>query len=299
MASSRQQNSDKPADSQYPLPDDEGMQLDPLPLSNDEADRRARIEYLRSLTVGQKPQRPWPKIIAIIILLSLIAGGTLYWFVLRSPEPSDTSQQKAASSQQQAAEKAKESEKITTKHYDSTAFNLGFDYPEDWKINNEASKLLVTSPAMKLKTPEGTASGQVVLAIQPKQTSLPAFKNGNAIATIPSEKITYLKPSPTQRAQTYLTPLTYASPAADTPSAGIDGIYITGDFGYQKGQVAPQVDIVRVDPLISFSFAKCNDQACPASQSVATPLTVAENSWNDKAPYVRAIKTILTSLTIQ
>lgn len=259
--------------------------------AHDEADRRARIEYLRSLTGPRKPKRSWGKPLLIILLILVIAGGAAYWFLLRkSDKPADNAKNQNQSSQ--SNDTATQNAQI--KHHDSESFGLGFDYPENWQVTDEGNgKITVASPSTKLKTPNGTQDGQVVFAIQKKQTSLPGFKNGNAIAVRSSERIAYVKPTPNQRAETYLSFLSNAGSA----TVAIDNIYVTGDLGYQKDQAIPQVDIIGGDPLVGISFVKCSGDACSADKSAT--ISVADSTWNDSNVMVKAVKAILTSLTIQ
>jgi len=260
-------------------------------MSLDEADRRARIEYLRSLTGHKKPKkRGWLKaVIAIVVIVLVLGAGAYYWFVMRKPAATKTT------TTSQKAPDAATAQNVPTKHYDSSTFNLGLDYPNTWKVTDAGDgKLTVASPSGTFKTANGTTDGQVIVTIQSKQNSLPAFKSGNAVAARDSEKIAYLKPTPNQRAQTYLTHMSYAGTAA----GNLDGVYITGDLGYQKGQAVPQTDIVQGDPLVTVTFAKCDGTTCPTDPTTAK-LTIPDTSWADSNALIKAATTILTSLTIQ
>jgi len=263
--------------------------------SQEEADRRTRIEYLRSLT-GKQPKpkkRFWRKLLSMLITLIVIAGLTagVFWYFSRAAETQKTNQ--AASSQKKTGA-TDQVVAAKTKHYAATALGLGFDYPENWKVNDsDSSKILVASPAGKIKTVSGSADGQVIFMIQAKQSTLPAFKKGSGTATRVSEKIAYAKPTQNQRAQTYMTFVSY--PGAST--AGIDSVYITGDLGYQKDQDVPEKDLIGGDPLVSMFFASCKSGAC-ATDPVTTHVTVADSSWTDSDVLVKAVKAVLTSLAI-
>jgi len=263
-------------------------------LSQQELDRRQRIEYLRSLTGNKKPKkRPGKAVLTtllIVVAVAALAGG-VYWFFSRpsndgkQPAQQNGSQQQTADDQPQIG---------APKHYDSTHFGLGFDYPENWKVADDGNgKLTVTSSVTSVKTPDGTSDAQVVFSIQTKQPSLPGFAKGNGIATRTSEKIAYAAPTPSQRAQTYMTFVSFAGAA----TTGIDTVFITGDLGYQKDQAVPQADIVQGDPLVSMYFAKCNGNTCAADPASAR-VTVADSAWSDTNPLVKAVKAVLVSLTI-
>lgn len=259
----------------------------------DELDRQERIAYLQSLQKGQKPKKRWPKWLALIIVIVLVCGGgAYYWFVMRKPAAKPVAQQKTTTTTAPIPDAA---QPIKTKHHDSTNFSLGFDYPDTWAVTDDGSgKLTLKSTPLQLKDTTGKAmTAQVVFTIQARQSSLDAFKNGNATAVLDSEKIAYAKPTPTQRAQTYLSFLNYASSTA----TGLDGIYVTGDFGYQKEQAIPLVDISKADPLITITFLKC--ATATSCDQPATPLTISTTNWGDTTYLDKVVKTVLTSLTVQ
>ena len=131
----------------------------------------------------------------------------------------------------------------------------------------------VVSPAMKLTDAGGRSfTGQIELLIRTTQQKLTEFQAGNAVAVMDSQKITYSKPTQTQRANTYLSFLQYA-----TASGGLNGVYITGDFGYTKDQAVPLVDINKADPIISLVFNKCLNDTC----TKVTPAAITASSWSD------------------
>jgi cytoskeletal protein RodZ len=220
----------------------------------------------------------WIIIFVIIVLLA----AAVYWFLLK-PEPVKAPTKTSSSNQEQSS--AAQTSTATT-HYDSSSFNLGFDYPKGWKVSDVAGsgKLTVTSPDEQLKGADGqTVSGQIVMTIRDKTQKLTEFDKGNATAVLDSEKIAYTKPTETQRGNTYLSFLGYAS----STQTGLDGIYITGDAGYTKDQAVPLVDVSKSDPVISVTFLKDNKQ-----------VTISSNSWSNDS-FAKPIKTMLQSLAIQ
>lgn len=219
----------------------------------------------------------------VIIVILLLAVAAIYWFLLRSkpataPAPKTNTQQNSENSSNTPAT-------AETTHYDSSNFNLGFDYPKSWKVVDTAGsgKLTVTSPSIKLNGADGQQTdGQIIMTIRDRTQKLPEFDKGNAAAVLDSEKIAYTKPSQTQRGSTYLSFLNYAG-----SSSGLDGIYITGDNGYQKGQAIPKIDISKVDPIIDITFT-----------SGGNPLTIGPGSWSDDS-FSKPLKDMLKSLSIQ
>jgi hypothetical protein len=145
---------------------------------------------------------------------------------------------------------------------------------------------------MKLKDTSGqNIDGQIIMTIRGKTKKLSEFDKGAATAVLDSEKISYTKPSQTQRGDTYISFLALAG----SKDGGLDGIYITGDAGYQKNQAVPTVDISRIDPITNVTFVKCSDSKCSGTP---TALTVEPENWED-TNFSKPIKTLLQSLTIQ
>ena len=216
--------------------------------------------------------------IVVLILVVLAAGAGAYWFLTHKSKPNTP----ASSTNQSSTSTSSTAETTQTKNYTSQNFNLGFDYPTTWTVtDNGDGKLTAVSPNTQLKNASGqSVTGKITMTIQSKQTSLPAFKSGSAVAVLDSQKVAYTKPTSSQRAQTYLSFLTYAG-----SSAGIDGVYITGDNGYKTGQTIPQADVVQVDPLVTVSF----------TGSTGTALTLVTSTWNNNsfsAPITAMLKSL-------
>lgn len=268
-----------------------GERSSAAPSSPEEAERRARIAYLKSLA-PPPPRRSRAKRIVLILLVLLVAGTAIAWFLLGKKDNGANKTPQNTANQQDTVEK--EPEPTTeTKHHESPTFGLSFDYPADWTVTEANGRLSAVSKTMKLKSADGqNSNGRIQVLIQPKQSTLKEFDKGNGLAVLDSEKITYTKPSPSQRGQTYLSFVNYPSSAAK----GIDALYITGDIGYKKDQAVPMVDIVRVDPLISASFVQCPNEACSGATA---PLTLDAAAWQSKPVLQAAIKTVLTTLSIQ
>ena len=226
----------------------------------------------------------------VIVLLVLAVAGGGYWLEHYSspPKPTQSSQQSTSSSKHQLVITS------TTKQYTSTNFNLSFNYPQDWTIADTGNgKLTVTSPTMQLTDAKGqTQTGQVVLTIQNESsTNFSMFAKGNAVAVRTSQHITYTNPTPTQRATTYVSFLQYA---ATTAQGALDGVYVTGDSGYQQGQAIPEVDITKVDPVIAVSFNACSDTVCSSPK----PVSINVSLWDDTS-FSGPIMKMFESLALQ
>lgn len=227
--------------------------------------------------------------LAILIVILALAGGGAYAYLKHSQSQKNA---KAAAAVQAAKPKVTALIASTTKTYTSPNFYLTFNYPANWTVTDTGGgQMMVVSPAMQLKNDVGqTVTGQISMLIRQKTQKLTEFTAGNAVAVFDSQKITYSKPTPSQRAATYISFLQYAS----TGGSGLDGIYITSDNGYQKAQAIPLVDMQQEDPVIAIIFAKCSDSTCNGK---TTPLTVDSSLWS-QASFADPLKTLLESLTI-
>jgi hypothetical protein len=227
----------------------------------------------------------------VAVCLLLVAAG-VYWFALK-PKPSKTPVANPAANSV-SKQSATAETKLETEHHESPNFNLGFDFPKGWKVSDisGSGKLTATSTVVKLKDHSGIYNGQIVMTIRDKSQKLTEFEKGNATSIIGSEKITYKKPSETQRGSTYISFLNYAS--SEEPQ--IDGIYITGDAGYEKQQSIPSTDITKIDPLINVTFLKCSDNSCSGTPTASG---VSAEEWEINKDFSKPIKTILQSLNIQ
>lgn len=262
------------------------------PADSEQADYEAAAQAAANPDKGVPPDYHQDKgrgrkilLLAVGILVIAAASAATYWYFLREKTPAASKAQEQTTQKEQSKTAAS---KISTetKDYTSSNFNLAFSYPEDWEVaDNGAGVLSVKSPDLTLKTPTGQDfTGRIVLTIRDKAQKLTEFDKGNATATRDSQKVAYTKPTQSQRGNTYLSFLQYAS---TTSAGGLDGIYITGDNGYQKGQAIPLVDIQKVDPVVSLTFVGSESKAA----------SIAEGSWDD-AGFAGPLKAMLQSLSI-
>lgn len=222
-------------------------------------------------TAPAKRKRRWPIIVLVLILVAAAAGGA-YWFgshKAKQPANGGTTHQAPIKPGPTPTTATK------TKHYDSVTYTLGFDYPENWVVNDTTSKLTVTSPTTQLTGADGSAhSTHVVVTIQNQQTTVPGYPSDGAVAALDSDHLTYKQPTAVQRAQTYLSFLSYHQ------QNSLDQLFITGDNGYQQGQNVPLSDIVKGNPLVSVSFETCSTDDCSGTP---TPTTLQASTWKSAA----------------
>lgn len=254
--------------------------------AEEERRRRQQLEQLRH-TASDRPTRP-PKPkkhhrllwLFVLLVLLAVAGAVSYWLGNRAAtqrQSTKSSQNATGANKSQTTTQSSKPTPSATKHYDSTTYTLGFDYPKTWQVSDTAAKLTVTSPTMQLTAASGTKTDiRVVLTIQNQQTSIAGFPGDGAVAILTSDHLNYKQPSTIQRASTYLSYLSYTS------DNGLDALYITGDSGYQAGQLVPQSDVAKGNPLISATFTQCLDENCVG----AKPATLKASSWQNTQPAV-------------
>ncbi len=290
-----QKSGEQPADGSHTVtPSHAGEADDYKMASQSAADFAATTPHAHNFQAPYKPHHgKKPLVIGLVIVVIVAAGFGAWWQFMRQKPATDNTAQ-TNNTQSNSPESTPQSKvKITqaTKEFSSTLFNLNFNYPEDWTPTEANNQITVRSPRLQLPDADGTeTNAQIVLAINQKGQNLTLFDAGPAVAVRESQKVAYTKPTSTQRANTYLSFLRYAK----TSGAGaLDGVYVTGDIGYQKDQEAPKIDLAKSDPLISVTFVKCADQTCAAAQ----PLSVAASLWQD-GNFSQPVTKMLTSLAV-
>jgi hypothetical protein len=239
------------------------------------ADEKRQSRQYQQLTDAQLDSRParkrrWPVRLVLLVIIVLAAMGA-YWFGNHQADKASVTQAKVPATQSQNVTPIS----VLTKHYDSTTYTVGFDYPENWVVADNAAKLTVTSPSLQLTAQDTTkVSGRIVLTIQNPQSMVPGFPAAGAIAALESDKVTYKQPTSIQRAQTYVSYLGYGSQNA------LDTIFITGDGGYQQGQKVAMSDITKGNPLIGVAFEACSKNDC---NMATTALSVLAMNWKSSA----------------
>lgn len=244
------------------------------------------------LPPSQRPKPKWRKavrrtlgIILSVVVIAALAGG-VYLKFLHNKKPAPTTNKPAQTVQTPGAFTTQ------TKSYTSTNAGLGLTYPKTWTVSDNTDALTITSPIARLHDVSGGQfQGKVILTVQPKGSTPKAFDVGGAISVIDSQKITYAKPTSVQRGQTYLSFLQYTQEFVQNQ---LDGVYVTGDFGYQAKQFVPKTDIAKLDPLITVTFAKCTDTNC----ANPAPASIAADAWTNKAGFQATILNILKSIQV-
>jgi cytoskeletal protein RodZ len=268
------------------------MDTDDTPTPDTPAEIQARIDFVRSI-VPERHGHPRRRFVIIVALLAVVGCG-VYWQFFRAKSMSTPAASSQAATHTAASSENNAASSVPTKTFTSADFNLSFNYPEDWNVVDSGNgPMTVTSPSQQLTNATGqTVAGEITMTIQ-KQGQLPAgFSAGADLAVLNSRMINYSHPTASQTSQAYVSFVQYASTST---KGGLDGIYLTGNDGYQKDQVIPAGDITGVDPLITVSFTQCGNTTCSSN---LTPLTIASAVWS-KATFQAPIINMLISLTFE
>jgi hypothetical protein len=226
-----------------------------------------------------------PLIIAIIAII-IIGIGSL-WLGSSSKDKAHASPTKpvAAVKKQTQNLSSAPSGNLTT--YSSNNFNLGVTYPSNWVISDTPATMSITSPITKIVNEYNkVVEGKIIINVNPQGQLPTQFGSSPATAVLNSQLISYSAPTPAQDAQTYLS---FAQYSSSNIIGSLNGIYVTGNFGYLKGQSIPQSDIQSVSPLVSVSFEQCSNLKC----SSLSNLTISATDWSSSSfanPIIAIIK---------
>jgi hypothetical protein len=252
-------------------------------------------QYMNADIRAKRPEHPKRKrrklLLALLSLAVLVLIVAAVYSLMSKDNHTKSEAKKSSNTTTQSASSKELSG--TTKEYTANNFSLTLNYPGSWEVSEPAGsgKLTITSPKAPLKSANGQSKdGKIVITIRAKGQPLSGFDKGNATAARDSEMLTYTRPTPSQRASTYLSFLTYAG----NNQGDLDALYITGDYGYKADQAVPAADLTPADPLISVTFLQCKDETC----SSTAPLSVDPSVWNSDA-IAKPIKDTLQSLAVE
>jgi hypothetical protein len=260
----------------------------PQPDDDFKAASAATVDYDQYMPRLRPEHKVLRRIIKVVIVLVVAVGLGVAAFFL-GPDIPHLFSHKAAP----AVTKPIASKTVTTPttQYMSTNQNLSFYYPKTWKVSETTDEITATSPAVALQTyANKTVSGRILMTVRDQNVPLSEFNAGSAVAVKSSQILTYTNPAADQQASAYISFLNYAN----SKGTGIDGVYVTGNTGYQTGQEAPASNLAPVEPIIALTFEKCSNNTCAGT---TTPLAIATSSWSNKA-FTQPLETMLKSFVI-
>lgn len=253
-----------------------------------EYDNEAAAEYVSNLqpVKDDRRRKKRNRILAMMLLMLVVLGVAGYFLFQKTDTPNQQQAPQTAQPQQT------DGQAITTKieEFVSQDMNLSFEYPGSWSVDDSTKGLVkVDSSVTKLTDINGEQSdAKAIITFLSTGSEVPGFGESSATATRDSEKIAYSSPSQSQRAKTYLSFAAFGR-------SGLDAVFVTGDSGYQTGQLIPESDIKKGDPIISVTFYGCDDAACAGEGSGA--YTIRTDEWESNET-LQAIQNLLKSLRV-
>lgn len=241
-------------------------------------------------TRSAKKSKKWLWFIPVLVILAG-AGGWAYLNHKTKTVKPNASPTKAAVTQKPVV-KTPSLPAIPTSSHSTASFGMSFNYPTTWTVvDSGTAGVTATSPVMNLTAANGqSVQGQIVFNVD-KQGALPPSFTSSSVAVLGSQLVNYSKPSSGQAADTYLSFVQYPSTVT---RGGLDGLYVTGNYGYQKDQTIPASNVASVSPLIYFNFYSCATSVCPPE--TRQPLTIASASWRVSS-FSQPILTVLQSIS--
>lgn len=177
-----------------------------------------------------KPRRKVGKtaIIILAIALVLVAGGLLAW-KLTKPK-SNTAQNSNSNAQTADTAKTDLPASTGTKAYKNDIMRLSFTYPDNWTVTEDKGTVTVVSPEFSYKSSDkGDVTGHFKLYVRQGAQTEDSKYIGKGVAIMPSEKLVYTNPAPSQRKDTNLSFF-----GIDTPD-NFNYFLIAGNFDLKKG----------------------------------------------------------------
>ena len=213
----------------------------------------------------------------VLVLVVIVVVGTVGYLLLNSnsKDSKPVKSSKSTSSKLATKSNASTAPVASTTNYSSTNFNLTMNYPNNWVVSDTPTILQLTSPVTNIvNDKKQLVKGKIILNIT-AQGKLPStLGNQSATAVLNSQLISYVSPTPAQDAQTYVSFLQYSS---TNTVGGLDGIYITGNYGYLKSQTIPLTNLSSISPLVWITFQKCNNSKCTSLSN----LTISSTDWQN------------------
>jgi hypothetical protein len=184
-----------------------------------------------------KPRRSLKKpliILVVVLVIAAIGYGGYKLFFGSNTTPPQTNQAPQQNTSQQATNKLTTGDvpkSTDTKEYKSETLGFTLTYPTTWTVSTTTDNgVRVTSPDFKFRTVEGKAvSGNFRLYIRTQARESDSKYIGRGVAIIPSEKLTYTKPTSTQRKDTLV-----SSFGLDTTN-NFAFLLVAGNFQLAKG----------------------------------------------------------------
>lgn len=144
------------------------------------------------------------KIVVVLLILIVVAGlGFLGWKLLTKPKSEPEGAKPSGSSTSQP--KSDLPKASGTKAYTNDIMRLTLTYPNNWTVSEESGSTFIESPTFSYSTTnKGDVTGVFRIYIHQSATTSDSKAFGRGLAIMPSEKLVYANPAPSQRKETFL-----------------------------------------------------------------------------------------------
>jgi hypothetical protein len=261
-----------------------------LPMTPRE-EQQAQVDYARRVMPPPKPKKNWPKWVALIIVVIVLAGAGA--FVDGHKSSGSKTPAKKATTAQIAPTQTSSSSSTATYTAAGNDLNLSFSYPSDWTATPASGSdttdqpITVTSPLVSITSAAGSSvTGKVIFTIRPGTATLSELGSATTAAQA-SVQYAYSKPASDQHNYFYLTFIHTA--ATINPAGSFNEVIVTGITTFNSGDSLTP-DNVSVDPIISASFDSCTTNAC--SGSGAVPLSITNATWQNADIFTQTLTMI-------
>lgn len=252
----------------------------------DEATAAQYVNGLKPIQDRRQKRRRVKLLAAVLALMGLLVTVGYFVFLRSGGEPVQQTPQ-AASERSSSEPEAP----TALKEFSSQDMKLSFSHPVDWSVKEaDQESIAIESPIVKLADMSGDMQdAKVVVLMLSSGSDVPGFEGGGAIAVKDSEKLAYSSPLQDQRAETYLSFGGFGGRA-------LNAVFVTGDSGYQSGQLIPESDVKKGDPVITVMFYACQDSECSINDDRMYAIDPAE--WSTNAT-LQAAYELLVSLRVE
>jgi hypothetical protein len=150
-----------------------------------------------------KKSRKYIVIIAVVILVALL--GFCTWYLLISRPKTDQTYTPQTQVDDKASDTTEVPSATATKTYTNDIMRLNLTHPDTWVVTEENDAIKVESPNFKYTTVDkGTVTGVFRIYIRQGAQAADSKIIGEGVAIMPSEKLVYSNPTPSQRKETNL-----------------------------------------------------------------------------------------------
>jgi hypothetical protein len=226
-------------------------------------------------------------VVGIILVNALIAGSTAF-VRLHTPKAAPAQAVVTPSPAPQPSTKATEPVAAKLLHYKAEKLNSEFDYPEDWRVQDFADSVYLSSPQFTIKNAQGVSEpGSLRLTIAKSYLGIYAVYDESE-AVDAAEQLKYTNPAPGQVQRTFASFFAYGTPVEGADDS-FSVVVIGGSFMYLPGQRLSDKNYKAASPFVELHI----ESARSRQALIMVPLT--RELWRND-PVLKQAKDIVASM---